>query len=77
MKDKILAMLKEQQPDFDFEENIDFIAEGYLDSYDIITLIADLEAEFSIIISALDILPENFASINALEILINKSSKRD
>jgi len=77
MKDKIFAILKEQQPDFDFEENIDFIEEGYLDSFDVITLIADFESEFNIVISALDILPENFASINAIESLINKSTKRD
>jgi len=76
MKDSILALLKEQQPDFDFEEDLDFIQEGYLDSFDIVTLIADFETQFSVIISALDILPENFASVDAIATLITKSQKR-
>jgi len=76
MKNTVLRLLKEQQPDFNFEENLDFIQEGYLDSFDIVTLITDFEAQFSIIISALDILPENFASVDAIVALIEKSQKR-
>lgn len=77
MKNKILSMLKEQQPDFDFEDGVDFISEGYLDSFDVVTLIVDFENEFSIIISALDIVPENFSSLDALSKLVNKSKKRN
>lgn len=76
MKEKILFLLKEQQPDFDFEEDVDFISEGYLDSFDVISLVADFENEFSIIISALNILPKNFSSVQAISDLVVNSKKR-
>lgn len=75
MREKILEILHEIQPDFDFSENVDFIESGYLDSFDIVQLIAALEAEFHVSISALDIVPENFGSCQAIEKLIQKSSK--
>lgn len=73
MKEKILAILKEVQPDFAFEDGVDFIEEGYLDSFDIVQLVAELEAQFKIIISALDIVPENFNSVAAIATLVEKS----
>ena len=76
MEKEILALLKDLQPTFDFEEDADFIEEGYLDSFDVVTLVVDLEDKFSVLISALDILPENFASIKAMCQLIEKSEKR-
>ena len=71
MEAKILAILKELQPDYDFEEDVDFIERSYLDSFDV----TELEREFSIIISALDIVPENFVSISAICTLVRHSKK--
>ena len=76
MKEKILAILKEIQPDFSFEDGVDFIEEGYLDSFDIVQLVAELEGQFKIVISALDIVPENFNSIEAIHAMVGKSQKR-
>lgn len=66
MKEKVLSMLKELQPAFGFEENVNFIEAGYLDSFDVVQLIAMLESEFNVSISALEIIPENFRSIDAI-----------
>ena len=75
MEAKILAILKELQTDYDFEEDVDFIERSYLDSFDVVTLVTELEREFSIIISALDIVPENFVSISAICTLVRHSKK--
>lgn len=75
MKEQILAMLKELQPEYDFEESVDFILRGYLDSFDVVTLVTELEQAFSISISALDIVPENFASVNSICELVKHSKK--
>ena len=75
MEAKILAILKELQPDYDFEEDVDFIERSYLDSFDVVTLVTELEREFSIIISALDIVPENFVSISAICTFVRHSKK--
>ena len=76
MNEKILEILKDLQPTFDFEEDVNFTEEGYLDSFDIITLISELEDIFSVVISALETLPENFASVESIANLVNRSKKR-
>ena len=50
-----------------------FEFESDFDSFDIITLVTDLEENFDIRIDGSDILPENFCSIKAIENLIEKS----
>lgn len=71
--EKILDMLKEIKPEQDFETSADFIEDGMLDSFDIISLISLLEEEYSIVIDGLDIVPENFASVDAIAGLVKKS----
>ena len=70
MEEKVLTMLKELQPTFGFEEGVDFVEAGYLDSFDVVQLVAELESQFGVLISALEILPENFASVKAICALV-------
>lgn len=76
MQEHILGLLRELQPSHDFEASADFVEDGLLDSFDIVTLVSDLENQFGVIISALDILPENFGTIEAIGALVNRSEKR-
>jgi len=74
MKEKILEILSETRPEFNFlEQNIKFIDSGYLDSFDIVTIVADIESYFEIKIDGSLILPENFQNIDAIINLIQKS----
>ncbi len=73
MKDQILAMLNELRPEFDFSDSEDFITDGLLDSFDIISLCSMLEEKCEIKIDGLDIVPENFASVDAMLALVRKS----
>ncbi|MCL2508547.1 MAG: acyl carrier protein [Oscillospiraceae bacterium] len=75
MEKIILEILSDLQPGRQFTESSDFIADGYLDSFDIVSLISELEAEFSVIISAADIIPENFMSVDAMCELVKNSEK--
>jgi len=70
---RIREILVDIRPEYDFLEDIDFIEAGMLDSFDIITLVTDLEENFDIRIDGSDILPENFCSIKAIENLVIKS----
>ena len=47
-----------------------------LDSFDVLTLVTDLEEKFGVKIDGGDILPENFGSIEAIENLIVKSDAK-
>lgn len=73
MNEQILAMLSELRPEFDFLESKDFIIDGLLDSFDIVSLTSMLEEKYGITIDGLDIVPENYASIEALAGLVKKS----
>lgn len=43
MKEKIIAILNDLRPEFSFTEDVDFIEEGMLDSFDIVSLVDELE----------------------------------
>jgi acyl carrier protein len=73
MKQKIIDILKEIRPEFDFSEETDFIEQGMLDSFDIVSLVSSLDDEFGISIDGLDILPENFSSIESIIALLKKN----
>jgi acyl carrier protein len=74
MKEKIIKILEETRPEFDFrDESVNFITAEYLDSFDIITLVVDIETAFDVKIIGALILPENFSSVAAILKLIEIS----
>ena len=72
MKD-ILDMLAELRPEFDFADSENYIEDGLLDSFDIVSLTSMLEEKYNITIDGLDIVPENFATAEAIAGLVRKS----
>jgi acyl carrier protein len=73
MKAKIIEILTEIRPEFDFNlESTGFIAKGMLDSFDIISIVSDMEENFEIVIDGAEIFPENFDSIEGILNLIDK-----
>lgn len=69
----ILTMLSEIRPEFRFEESGNFIEDGMLDSFDIISLVSMLEERYGIKIDGLDIVPENFFTVKSIMELVEKS----
>ncbi len=78
MKEKILHLLSEIRPECDFESSNNFIEEGLLDSFGIVSLVVSLDEEFGISIDGTDILPENFLSVESIsQLLIRNSVKNE
>lgn len=73
MREEILEVLARINEDADFENSTDFIEDGLLDSFEIVSLVDELESVFDIEISGADIIPDNFVSMEAIAELINKS----
>lgn len=73
MREKILKILSELRPEFNFTEDLNFIEEGMLDSFDIVSLVDTIDEEFGVSISGLDILPENFETLESIENTIKKN----
>ncbi len=69
---KLINILSELRPEFDFESSQDFIIDGLLDSFDMITLVSELDNIFSISIDGTDIIPENFKNLKTIENLLVK-----
>lgn len=73
MKEKIIEILTDLRPEFVFTEEVDFIEEGMLDSFDIVSLVDELETNFGIKIQGIDVIPENFSTLDKIETLLKKS----
>lgn len=76
MREKIIKILTELRPEFDFTEDVDFIEEGMLDSFDVVNLVTELDSTFGISIDGVDILPENFSTIEAIQNLLIKNGAK-
>jgi len=72
MKEQILEILSDLRPEFDFSEDVNFIEEGMLDSFDVVTLVSTLDEKFGISIMGTDIIPENFCSVEKIKSLLIK-----
>ena len=68
----LLEILNGLHPDVDFATAENLIDGGILDSFDIVSLIAEISEEYDVAITAKDIIPANFNSAKALYALISR-----
>ncbi len=71
-KEIILAILSEIKPTKNLEQVEDIVEGGYLDSFELMSLIGSLSEKFEIEIDVDDISPENFNSVSAIAALVKK-----
>lgn len=76
MKERIIKILTEIRPEFDFSQSVNFIENGMLDSFDVVNLVTVLDEEFKVSIDGMDILPENFSSVERIAKLLVKKGVR-
>ncbi len=70
--EELMEILEELRPDVDFGKETGLIAEGILDSFDIVSLVGELNEAFDIEIRPSDLIPENFNSAAAILALVEK-----
>ena len=70
--EQLEQILQEIRPDLDFQKETKLIDNGILDSFDIISIVGELNTAFDIEINVEDLLPENFNSMDAMYELITK-----
>lgn len=76
MREQIIKILTDLRPEFDFTSDVNFIEEGMLDSFDVINLVSDLDSTFGISIDGVDIVPENFATVDSIEALLKRNGAK-
>jgi acyl carrier protein len=75
MKTKVEKILNEIRPEFDFSTSTNFIENGMLDSFDVVSLVTMLDKEFNISIEGVEIVPMNFNSVESICTLLSKYVK--
>lgn len=75
--EKLLEILNDLHPEVDFKTCETLIDDKILDSFDIVSLISEINSEFDIAIPAEEIIPENFNSAKALYQLIERLENED
>jgi len=68
----LLEILQEMHPEVDFATHETLIDDKVIDSFDIITLVAEINDRLDISIPAEELIPENFNSYKALQTLVSK-----
>ena len=71
--DELMKILEEARPDVDFHKEKKLID---VDSFDIISIVGDINDTFDVSISADELLPENFNSAEAIWDLIRKMKEQ-
>jgi acyl carrier protein len=75
--DKILSILTEIRPEFDFSTSQDFIRDGMLDSLDVVSLVSSLDSTFGISIRGIEIVPENFRNVSTIRALLSRHGVKE
>ena len=70
MREKVLEILKKVRRDIDFEKEQKLVDDGVLDSFDIISIVSDLNEKLDIDITADELEAENFNSLDAIVALV-------
>lgn len=70
--EKLLELLKGVRPDVDFENETALIDDGLLDSFDVVSIISEIDDVFGVQIRINELDPENFNSAEAIWNLIQK-----
>ena len=70
--EQLLEILTELHPEVDFNTEEHLIDNKILDSFDIVTIVAEIDSEFDVSIPAEELVPENFNSAQALYALVER-----
>ena len=64
--------MKGIRPDVDFENEDALIDDGVLDSFDVVSIISELDDEFGVQVKINELNPENFNSVESIWDMIQK-----
>ena len=73
--EKLYTLLEEIRPDVDFRNITTLVTDGFIDSFDIVSIIASIEEEFAVEIPVDSMVAENFESAAEIMNLVNGVKK--
>lgn len=73
--EQLITLLKDIRPDVDFLTETKLFDDGILDSFDIITVVSEMNHAFDVSINVADLVPENMNSAEAMWQLVTRLKK--
>ena len=73
--EELLKLLKNVRADVDFENEKALIDDGILDSFDVVSIISEIDDAFDVQIRVAELDPDNFNSVEAIWNLIQSLKK--
>lgn len=70
--EELLELLKGVRPDVDFENETALIDDGLLDSFDVVSIISEIDDVYGVQIRINELDPDNFNSAEAIWTLIQR-----
>jgi D-alanine--poly(phosphoribitol) ligase subunit 2 len=70
--ERLLEILNDIRPDVDFASETGLMDDGILDSFDMVSIISELNDEYSINIRVNELKPENFNSVEAIMKMVER-----
>ena len=70
--EQLLDILKGIRPDVDFENEKALIDDGILDSFDVVSIISELDDAFGVQVRITELDPENFNSAESIWALVQQ-----
>jgi acyl carrier protein len=75
--EKLMQILQDIRPDVDFENETALIDDGILDSFDVVSIISELDDTFGVQIRITELDPENFNSAESIWELVQKLQENE
>ncbi len=72
MRETILEILSAQRPDIDFEKTDKLVSGGILESFDIVSIVGELDDEFDIEIGPKELVASNFDSLDSIVEMVSR-----
>lgn len=70
MRERVLKVLCETNPEIGKNQDKDLLASGIIDSFEIVNLVVELEESFDVEIDPELVVPENFQTVDAIVALM-------
>ncbi len=77
MKEKVLEILCKVNPKIKNNAEADLLETGLIDSFEIVNVVMELEGALNIEIDPELIVPDNFQTVNAIVLLVEKLISQD
>ncbi|MCK9414428.1 MAG: phosphopantetheine-binding protein [Prolixibacteraceae bacterium] len=74
--ERLYEILEGIRPDVDFKSEKKLMDEGILDSFDVVSIISEFNDEFGIEIRVNELGPSNFNSVEAMNTMVERLSKK-